>query len=174
MMQIHHCAPVPPAQGDRAITRIYDARLASHGVNVNQFAMLRHIARAGDIALSRLAAQLVMDRTTLYRVLRPVEQAGWVETFPEAKGRGRRVRLTAGEKPCWQGRLPIGRRVRTMFAPIWAMMAGTGSMRPVPQCLLWKGIDDGARDCARTRDRGAGGDVRCPARFGRVRSAPAS
>lgn len=90
------CACTALRKATRAITRIYDARLASHGVNVNQFAMLRHIARAGDIALSRLAAQLVMDRTTLYRVLRPVEQAGWVETFPEAKGRGRRVRLTAG------------------------------------------------------------------------------
>lgn len=78
----------------RAITRIYDQGLAAHGITVCQFALLRHIARSQGIALSRLAEAMVMDRTTLYRVVRAVEAAGWASTAPAGAGRVRLVRLT--------------------------------------------------------------------------------
>ncbi len=103
------CACTALRKASRAITRIYDAALARHGLTTSQFALLRHVGRAGDIALSRLAEALVMDRTTLYRVLRPAEAAGWIETFAEPTGKARRARLTqAGQAlivaagPAWQ------------------------------------------------------------------------
>jgi DNA-binding MarR family transcriptional regulator len=89
------CACTALRKASRAITRLYDAALAHHGLNTSQFGLLRHIARVGEISLSRLAEGLVMDRTTLYRVLRPVEAAGWVETRAEPKGKSRCARLTA-------------------------------------------------------------------------------
>lgn len=81
-------------KASRAITRIYDQGLAAHGVTVCQFALMRHIARSREIALSRLAEAMVMDRTTLYRVVRAVELAGWVSTAPAGTGRVRLARLT--------------------------------------------------------------------------------
>jgi DNA-binding MarR family transcriptional regulator len=97
MHDVNHsgCACTALRKASRAITRLYDAALAHHGLNTSQFGLLRHVARAGEIALSRLAEALVMDRTTLYRALRPVEAAGWVETRAEARGKSRCARLTA-------------------------------------------------------------------------------
>ena len=99
MMYMHDaipsaCACTALRKASRAITRIYDQALASHAIGTNQFALLRHIERAGEIALSRLAEALVMDRTTLYRVLRPAEAAGWVSTTAADTGRTRLARLT--------------------------------------------------------------------------------
>ena len=75
------------------MTRLYDDALAPAGMTVQQFAILRNIDRAGTIPLSRLADALVMDRTSLYRSLAPLERKGWV-----ARGKGeartRTARLT--------------------------------------------------------------------------------
>ena len=115
MMHMHDaipsaCACTALRKASRAITRIYDAGLAAHGLTTCQFALLRHIGRAGEIALSRLADALVMDRTTLYRVVRPAEAAGWVVTCAAGTGRVRLARLTpqgmaliARAEPDWIG-----------------------------------------------------------------------
>lgn len=60
----------------RALTRAYDEALAPFGITVQQFAILRDIQRAGTIPLPRLAEGLVMDRTSLYRALPPLEREG--------------------------------------------------------------------------------------------------
>lgn len=82
----------------RTLDRLYDARIARHGITTTQFALLRTIHRAGEIVLSQLAARMVMDRTSLYRTLRPMEAAGWVGIADAPRGRARLARLTpAGE-----------------------------------------------------------------------------
>jgi DNA-binding MarR family transcriptional regulator len=113
MMHMHdvipsQCACTALRKATRALTRFYDAGLARHGLNTSQFALLRHIARAGEIALSRLAEQLVMDRTTLYRALGPVEAEGWIETVSASKGKTRLVRLT-----------PLGTKIMTQAGDDW-------------------------------------------------------
>lgn len=60
------------------MTRLYDDALAPAGMTVQQFATLRNIERAGTIEVSRLADALVMDRTSLYRALTPLERNGWI------------------------------------------------------------------------------------------------
>jgi DNA-binding MarR family transcriptional regulator len=62
----------------RAVTRVYDDRLAATGLTTTQFAVLRNLARHGTLPLSRLADLLVMDRTSLYRTLAPIERQGWI------------------------------------------------------------------------------------------------
>ncbi|MBB6124915.1 MarR family winged helix-turn-helix transcriptional regulator [Sphingobium subterraneum] len=47
-------------------------------MTVTQFAILRHLDRFGKLPLSRLAEAMVMDRTSLYRALAPLEREGWV------------------------------------------------------------------------------------------------
>ncbi len=130
MMHMHDanssgCACTALRKASRAITRLYDAGLVAHGLTISQFALLRHIARAGEIGLSRLAEAMVMDRTTLYRLLRPVEAAGWVETRAEAKGKTRLARLTAEGKAViaraeadWQACQDEVRR--RLGEPVWA------------------------------------------------------
>jgi len=65
-------------------------------MNVGQLAILRAISRAdaGGIALSRLAETLVMDSTSLYRALAPLDRRGWIEVVAAERGRSKLVRLT--------------------------------------------------------------------------------
>jgi len=78
MMHMHHdllagpCACTALRKAGRAVSRAYDEALAAHGMSTAQFAILRHVARGAPLALSRLAEQLVMDRTSLYRAVAPL------------------------------------------------------------------------------------------------------
>ena len=93
MMYMHHsCTCTTLRKASRAITRLYDARLAGHGMTTTQFAVLRNL-RGGEMPLSRLAEQLVMDRTSLYRTLAPIERSGWIE-IGGGTGRTKLARLT--------------------------------------------------------------------------------
>jgi DNA-binding MarR family transcriptional regulator len=95
MMHMHQtiCACTALRKASRAVTRLYDERLAAHGMTTTQFAILRNLARTGDLPLSRLADRLVMDRTSLYRTLTPIERAGWI-TVDAGPGRSKLARLT--------------------------------------------------------------------------------
>lgn len=88
------CACTALRKAVRSIDRLYDARLAHHGITTTQFGLLRAIARAGEIVLNQLAARMVMDRTSLYRTLRPMEAAGWVSIADAPRGRAKLARLT--------------------------------------------------------------------------------
>lgn len=111
MMHMHHPAAAPPdpttlacagttlRSAARAVSRGYDAALQADDLTVTQFAILRRVARAGELPLSRLAERMVMDRTTVYRALEPMSRAGLVRIDPAPRGRTRIVRLTpAGER----------------------------------------------------------------------------
>ncbi len=120
MMYMHHpaktpdpttlaCAGTTLRSAARAVSRGYDAALHQGDLTVTQFAILRRVARAGEIPLSRLAERMVMDRTTLYRALEPMTREGWIRIDPAPHGRTRIVRLTpAGERqmshstPAWE------------------------------------------------------------------------
>jgi DNA-binding MarR family transcriptional regulator len=96
----------------RAVARAYDEALAGHGMTTAQFAILRNIARAQPLALSRLAEQLEMDRTSLYRALAPIEKHGWI-TVTHGSGRTKLAALT-----------PRGRAALTAAEPDWEAVQG--------------------------------------------------
>lgn len=102
MMHMHHnastvdplaCACNALRMASRAVTRFYDEIMAETGLSLAQFAVLRTIARHEALPLMALAHHLVMDRTTLYRTLKPLEREGWV-TLEGGGGRAKNVRLT--------------------------------------------------------------------------------
>lgn len=115
MMYIHHtmpndlpCACTALRKASRAITRLYDERLAGSDMTITQFAILRNLAREGDLPLSRLAELLVMERTSLYRTLAPVERHGWVQV-EDGEARCKVAHLTAAGRaamaaatPAWE------------------------------------------------------------------------
>lgn len=99
MMHMHQYSDQPCIctllrKASRAVTRLYDERLAAHGLTVTQFAILRNLARHGDLQLNHLAERLVMERTSLYRTIAPVERAGWI-AIEQIDGRAKIARLTA-------------------------------------------------------------------------------
>ncbi|MFZ4406431.1 MAG: MarR family winged helix-turn-helix transcriptional regulator [Paracraurococcus sp.] len=94
----------------RHVTGFYDARLAPSGLTTPQFSILARLRHRGPSHLNALAADLVMDRTTLGRNLRPLERDGLLAIAEDPRDR-RRQALTltaAGEarlafaRPLWR------------------------------------------------------------------------
>ncbi|MDR3537140.1 MAG: MarR family winged helix-turn-helix transcriptional regulator [Acetobacteraceae bacterium] len=61
-------------QASRHITRLYDDALAPVGLGLNQYSILSKLSRLGPKNLQHLADLLVMDRSTLGHLLRPLER----------------------------------------------------------------------------------------------------
>ncbi len=87
------CVCTTVRKASRAVGRVYDEALAGFGLTTAQFAILRHVARDGPMPLSRLAERLVMDRTSLYRSLAPIERQGWI-AIESGPGRAKLASLT--------------------------------------------------------------------------------
>lgn len=116
MHQTSPCLCTTLRKASRAITRIYDEHLAGSGMTTTQFAILRNLAREGDMSLSRLAELLVMDRTSLYRTIDPIERHGWVAIAPAPQGRAKIARLTQAGQAALDGALGAWEAAQTSMA----------------------------------------------------------
>jgi len=76
------------------MTRAYDEALAPSGVRITELTMLVAGGVAPDAPLSRLAEVLSLDRTTLTRDLKRLEDRGLLHVVPGEDRRSRVVRLT--------------------------------------------------------------------------------
>jgi DNA-binding MarR family transcriptional regulator len=69
-------------QAARHITQIYDQFLAPSGLRTTQYSILARLQRRGPMTINALAAELVMDRTTLGRNILPLERDGLIAVGP--------------------------------------------------------------------------------------------
>ena len=84
----------------RHVSQFYDQSLSPMGLRVTQFSILAKLKRRGSLTINALAADMVMDRTTLGRNIQPLERDGLIriETAPSDR-RAKELHLTkAGEK----------------------------------------------------------------------------
>jgi DNA-binding MarR family transcriptional regulator len=82
-------------QAARHVTQFYDQFLAGAGLRTTQFSILARLQRLGPMTISALAADLVMDRTTLGRNLQPLERERLVAVVKGLTDRrSREIRLT--------------------------------------------------------------------------------
>ena len=65
-------------QAARHVTRFYDAFLSPAGLRATQFSILAKLRQRGPLTITALAAEMVMDRTTLGRNIRPLQRKGLV------------------------------------------------------------------------------------------------
>src|SRR6267142_5179328 len=89
--EICNCAAL--RQAARRVTRFYDEALAPTGLGVNQFSILAGLSLVGPSTIQDLARLLVMDRSTLGHLLRPLERRGFVKL--EVSEQDRRSRIVA-------------------------------------------------------------------------------
>lgn len=110
-MDIHafeNCTCFNLRKATRALTQIYDDALRPVGLRANQVAILTISKAMGPIGMSDLASALVMDRTTLTRNLKPLHEAGYLESQPGEDKRRRVITLTSK-----------GRRILADAEPLW-------------------------------------------------------
>lgn len=92
------CLLLNTVMAARAMTRRYDRQLKPFGVSVVQFSVLTVLDAHGGETVSRMAARIAMDRTTLIRNLELLARKGLVEAEPAPKGNGRLFSLTSRGK----------------------------------------------------------------------------
>jgi DNA-binding MarR family transcriptional regulator len=115
------CACSRFRRATRALTRLYDEALASAGLRVTQFSVLRTLERAGrPLSISDLAANVALDRSTMGRNLDVLRRLGLVGFAPDAEdGRSSAVMLTEAGRSAIARALPQWRKaqgeVRRLF-----------------------------------------------------------
>ena len=110
------CACTTLRKATRAVARLYEGHLGAVGLTATQFAILRAIERREPYNLRPLADELVMDRTSLYRAIAPLERDGLVAI--EADGsdaRARRASLTDAGRTRIAEALPHWRAAQHTF-----------------------------------------------------------
>jgi DNA-binding MarR family transcriptional regulator len=97
-------------QAARRMTKLYDDALAPIGLGINQYSILARLNRVGPSTIQNLARLLVMDRSTLGHLLRPLEKRGFVKL--KVSKQDRRSRIVALTQ--------TGAAVVTKARPRWA------------------------------------------------------
>ena len=92
----------------RVVTRAYDDALRSTGLRASQISVLAAVGARGALSIKSLADTLQMERTTLTRNLRPLEERGYVALGAERRYRSRVLTLT-----------PSGRAALLAALPLW-------------------------------------------------------
>ncbi len=102
-----HCQAI--RQAARRVSALYDAAMAPLGLRVSQYGILARLHAGGPRGIQALAADLVMDRTTLGRNIVPLKRDGLLAAVPDpADRRGRLLAVT-----------PAGAALVARAAPAW-------------------------------------------------------
>jgi DNA-binding MarR family transcriptional regulator len=89
------CNCLAVRQAARHITQFYDQLLAPSGLRTTQFSILSKLGRLGPMTINALAAEMVLDRTTLGRNILPLQRDGLIAVQPGRRDRRRKeLRMT--------------------------------------------------------------------------------
>ena len=81
-------------KASRLITQTYDAFLKPSGLRSTQFGILMMVRGFGRVTVTKLANWAIMDRTTVTRNLKPLEEKGLVRIEPGDDQRERLATIT--------------------------------------------------------------------------------
>lgn len=89
------CMCLAVRQAARHVTQSYDQFLAPAGLRTTQFSILAKLKRKGPMTINALAADLVMDRTTLGRNILPLQRDGLIAVMKGSSDRrSKELRMT--------------------------------------------------------------------------------
>ncbi len=106
------CTCLRVRKAARRITQIYDQVLAPSGLGVAQFGLLAHLRWREGLSIGELADLMDLDRTTLTRNLKPLEEQGLVAVGPGADRRSKAVRLTEPGRDALRRAVPLWREAQ--------------------------------------------------------------
>ena len=100
----------------RVITQLFDEILKPSGLQITQFAVLVGVVSLGSPTINQLAKGLVMDRTTLTRNLKPLENQGLIKILSGDDKRTHTVDITTKGKFTLKKTLPYWEKARATVA----------------------------------------------------------
>ncbi len=102
------CACFNFRKASRSVTQLFDQILAPTGLRSTQLVILITSQLVGPSSIARLARELVMDRSTLTRNLKPLMNMGLLQFSPDDSGKHKSVEVT-----------PAGQAALIRSAPFW-------------------------------------------------------
>jgi DNA-binding MarR family transcriptional regulator len=103
-------------QAARHVTQFYDRYLAPSGLRATQYSILARLQRNGPMTINALAAELVMDRTTLGRNILPLQRDGLIAVCSgQSDRRSKELRLTSSGDARFRGALKGWREAQARF-----------------------------------------------------------
>jgi DNA-binding MarR family transcriptional regulator len=109
---INDCACLKVRTAARAVTRVYDDAFRPVGLRATQLSVLVAVAASEAVSIASLSRTLGMDRSTLTRNLRPLEESGLVALGPEGHHRSRTLRITSKGEQLVRKALPLWEKVQ--------------------------------------------------------------
>ena len=109
------CACANLRRAARAVSRLYEDALAPVDLSSTQMTLLMFLGRRGPTLLTTLASALAMDRTSLYRALRPLERRELVRVRATADRRAKEVLLTVDGERHLAKAMPYWHRAQKTF-----------------------------------------------------------
>lgn len=107
-----NCAALRARMAARKLTRSYDKALRPVGLKITQFTLLIAVEEGSVKSLTALADMLALERSSLVRNVKLLEDEGLIEAAPSGEGRSLGLRLTKqGRKKLTQA-LPLWRRAQ--------------------------------------------------------------
>jgi DNA-binding MarR family transcriptional regulator len=104
---IKECACLKVRTAARAVTRLYDDAFRPVGLRATQLSVLVAVASSEALSIASLSRMLGMDRSTLTRNLRPLEEKDLVALGPEGHHRSRTVSITSRGNQLVHKALPL-------------------------------------------------------------------
>lgn len=109
------CACFAVRRAARAITQIYDRHMRGTGLRASQFTVLVILELVGEpMPMSRLAARLGVERTTLTRNLRPLEAKRYITIRSSDDQRVRSVAITERGRTAAAAAMPSWRKAQAL------------------------------------------------------------
>jgi DNA-binding MarR family transcriptional regulator len=106
------CACVRARRASRSLTSLYDEALRPVRLKITQFSVLRTIGRMQPVNLSRLAAEMALDRSTLGRNLLLLRRRGLVQFADAEDLRAWSIRLAPKAQGLLEKAIPLWERAQ--------------------------------------------------------------
>ncbi len=102
-------------RADRVVTQIYNDYLSSVGIRSTQFSVLRALSLLGKTTASQIQEILVLDQTTVSRVLKPLIRDNYITVSAGADKREKALALSKSGEALYQRALVPWREAQTML-----------------------------------------------------------
>jgi DNA-binding MarR family transcriptional regulator len=110
---LQNCTCSNLRQASRVVTQFFEQALEPASLKITQLPVLVAATTKGPLPMSKLAEELVMDRTTLTRNLQPLQRAGLIRISPGDDRRARMVSVTEKGIDALERAVPLWREAQT-------------------------------------------------------------
>jgi len=130
LAETRDCLCLAARREARTITRLYEEALRPVGLKATQFSVLAALAQMGTSTVTPLADFLGVERTTLTRSTRLLEERGLLTSVATEDQRERGLKVTPSGMELLAAALPLWRRVQVELTAGVATPQGSEGREP--------------------------------------------